>query len=127
MVDRDEILPLQHDYARKIDTRDAKGFASLFSEDGMMIPPEMAEIAVKQVAITGKERLATIIRDLPAGGAHYPRDETIEIDGDHASATCSYRSTMADGLHLSGVYHDRYLRTPDGWRIAYREIIPNEA
>ena len=49
---------------------------------------------------------------------------TIQLDGDTATG-CAYLSELAHvrdgGSHLNYfVYHDRYQRTPDGWKFTER-------
>lgn len=116
MDDKAEILALHHSYAEKFDARDADAFADLFTDDGVMVPPGIREIA-------GRERLAKAVRNMPAGGTHLPLEATIEIDGDRANAICQFRATTADGSQHRGTYKDQYIRTIKGWRIVRREVV----
>lgn len=49
-----------------------------------------------------------------------------DVDGDEATGICYVREefTRADGARgsLTARYHDRYVRTPDGWRVLSRRL-----
>ena len=59
---------------------------------------------------------------------HFISNEIITIDGDEADCTCAFNSPMTleePGaakivMTNSGYYHDRFERTPQGWRIRTR-------
>ena len=59
---------------------------------------------------------------------HFISNEIIEVDGDKATCTCLFSSPMdlnepgqpALMMTNSGYYHDKLVRTPQGWRIYER-------
>ena len=56
---------------------------------------------------------------------HLVTNRLIEVDGDQATASSYLFNPMASGdtfFYFGGYYHDRLVRTPDGWRIAERKV-----
>jgi hypothetical protein len=59
---------------------------------------------------------------------HFISNEIIEVDGDTATCTCIFSSPMdlnepgqpAVMMTNTGYYHDKLVRTPQGWRISER-------
>ena len=132
LVDRQEIVDLIHAYCRNVDLVRADDVAALFTDDcvvdygpGLGSPTHgSAELA---------ERLG---RGLPrfAATSHHVSNIQIEFDESGDAATgCTYLYAWhrypeaADGpqvpdAHLWAQYHDRFVRTPAGWRIAERTL-----
>jgi SnoaL-like protein len=103
---------MMHDYDR---------FASLFAEDGAWrIPYIDVELVGRREIRAGIERMQGLW-DYFVQTSH---PGTIELEGDTASgrAYVSEFGHMREGrLELNyAVYHDRYGRTPDGWKFAER-------
>jgi ketosteroid isomerase-like protein len=101
--------------------RDYDRFASLFTEDGAWRMPHIpAEFVDQDEVRAGVERLQNhwqyFVQNTHPG--------TIELDGDSAVGR-SYIFELMHGqegdsqLHYA-VYHDRYRRTGDGWKLAER-------
>ncbi len=123
--DRTEIRRLADEYAHAADTGDGARFAAAFTDDGVLIASATSRY-------DGTAELATV----PAKLARYRRtqhlvgEQTIDLDGDTATAVtgCEAHHVHLDDdgverdrvLHLH--YRDRYVRTPDGWRIAERRL-----
>jgi ketosteroid isomerase-like protein len=101
--------------------RDHDRLASLFTEDGVVRIPHINEEAVSREEIrAGIERLQGLW-DYFVQTAH---PGTIQLEGDTAvgRAYIAEFGRMRDGSsHLNySVYHDRYRRTPEGWRFTER-------
>jgi ketosteroid isomerase-like protein len=100
---------------------DHDGLASLFTHDGVVRIPEAGIEAVgrAQIRALGERRQA--LTDYFVQTTH---PGTIQLDGDTATGR-AYLSELAHGRdgssHLNYfVYHDRYQRTPDGWKFTER-------
>jgi hypothetical protein len=85
------------------------------------IPVVNVEFAGREEIRAGIERLGEQLWDYLVQTAH---PGTIQLDGDTASGRAYVLSfgQMRDGSsHLNySVYHDRYQRTPDGWKFTER-------
>jgi ketosteroid isomerase-like protein len=121
IADRFEIEALRGEFSDASMGLDLDRFASLFTQDGAWRMPHIDEDLVTRDEIrAGVERLRPLW-DYFVQSVH---QGTIELDGDTASGR-SYVSEFGrfrDGsstLNYS-VYHDRYERTPDGWKFAER-------
>ena len=121
LADRIEIEALRGDYTDAAMMRDYDRFASLFTEDCVLrIPEGNVELAGRKEIRAGIERLQGFweffVQTIHPG--------TIVLDGDAASGRVyvAELGRLRDGSsHRNyAIYHDRYWRTPDGWRFAER-------
>ena len=121
IADRVEIEALRGEFADAIMMHDHDRFASLFTPDGVWrIPYVDVDLAGRANIRAGIERM----QGLWDYFVQTPHPGTIQLDGDTASgrAYVSEFGHMRNGrseLNYS-VYHDRYQRTPDGWKFAER-------
>ncbi len=121
IADRVEIEALRGEFADAGVMRDYDRFASLFTEDGAWRMPYMnVEFVSRKSIRDGVERLQGhwdyFVQTTHPG--------TIQLDGDTAvgRAYILEFGHLRDGrsqLHYS-LYHDRYRRTPEGWKFAER-------
>ena len=121
IADRVEIEALRGEYTDALMMRDWDRLASLFAHDGAVRMPHVpAELAGRQEIRAGIEQLQALL-DYFVQTTH---PGTIRLDGDTASgrAYISELIRFRDGnSHLNyAVYHDRYQRTPDGWKFTER-------
>jgi hypothetical protein len=117
------IANLKAAYCRLLDTKDWEGWGQLFTEDfeqdvsgsggGVFKGRDAAVAATRESIETAKT----------AHQVHFPE---IVIDGDEATAIWPLQDRLIweDGRSLTayGHYHERYRRTPDGWRIAAQKL-----
>ena len=121
IADRFEIEALRGEFADAAMMRDYDRFASLFNQDGAWrIPYVNVEFVSRKEIRAGIERLQGFW-DYFVQTTH---PGTIEVAGDTAvgRAYVAEFGRFRDGrsqLHYS-VYHDRYQRTPDGWKFTER-------
>jgi ketosteroid isomerase-like protein len=121
IADRLDIEALRAEFTDASMMRDWDRFASLFTDDGAWRMPHInQELVGRQTIRVSVERL----RGLWEYFVQSVHQGTIELDGDTASGR-SYVSEFGrfhDGksnLNYS-VYHDRFRRTPDGWKFTER-------
>jgi len=121
IADRVEIEALRGQFTDAGMTGDHDRFAGLFTEDGVWrIPGANVSFASRAEIRAGRERLA--------GGWQFFVQNThagvIELHGDTATGRTYVEELgrFRDGgsHHNYAVYHDRYRRTPDGWKFAER-------
>jgi ketosteroid isomerase-like protein len=121
IADRVEIEALRGEFTDAIMTRDYDRFASLFIQDGACrIPDANVELAGREEIRAGIERLQ--------GAWEYFVQTThpgaIQLEGDTAFGRAYIQELghLRDGRSIFNysLYHDRYRRTPDGWKFTER-------
>ncbi|MGH3735338.1 MAG: YybH family protein [Micromonosporaceae bacterium] len=121
VTDRCEIEALRGEFTDALMMHDYDRLASLFTEDGAVRIPHINAQAVSREEIrAGVQRLQGLwdyfVQTVHPG--------TIQLVGDTAvgRAYLSEFGRMRDGSsHLNySLYHDRYRRTPDGWKFTER-------
>lgn len=120
-VDRVEIEALRGDFTDAVMMRDRTRLASLFTEDGVLRMPDVpVEQAGREEILAGGERLQAqwefFVQTTHPG--------TIQLDGDTATGRAYIQELVRtrdsrQGLNYA-IYHDRYRRTPDGWKFTER-------
>lgn len=121
IADRVEIEALRGEYTDAVMMHDYDRLATLFTPDGALRMPDVPAEAVGREAIrAGVQRLQGQLEFF----VQTTHPGVITLDGDTASgrAYLSELIRMRDGTsHLNyAIYHDRYQRTPDGWKFAER-------
>jgi ketosteroid isomerase-like protein len=121
IADRVEIEALRGEFTDAVMMNDHDRLASLFTPDGAVRIPlgNIEAVGHEQIRALGERRQA--LTDYFIQTSH---PGTIQLDGDTATGR-AYLSEVAHardgGSHLNYfVYHDRYQRTPDGWRFTER-------
>ena len=121
VTDRFEIEALRGEFTDALMMHDHDRFASLFTTDGAWrIPYIGVEFVSRREIRAGIERM----QDLWAYFVQTTHPGTVQVDGDTAvgRAYILEFGRMRDGrseLNYS-LYHDRYQRTPEGWRFTER-------
>ncbi len=122
--ERQAIIDVLNAYATCLDARDWSGLNDVFHPDA---------VCIYAATLTGRAAVVESIRSFLDGcgpSQHLLGNYQISINGDTAES-----STKARVLHVGagertdltpyeaiGTYHDRHLRTPDGWRIIHRHF-----
>jgi uncharacterized protein (TIGR02246 family) len=122
IADRVEIEALRGEFTDAGMMRDYDRFASLFTEDAVWrIPAVDVAFAGRDEIRAGVERLEKDVWDYLVQATH---PGTIRLEGDAASGRAyvlSFGHMRDRSSHLNySVYHDRYRRTPDGWKFSER-------
>ena len=117
------ICNLKAAYCRLLDAKDWEGWGQLFTDDfhqdvsgsggGVFDGRDAAVAATRSSIETAKT----------AHQVHFPE---ITIDGDQATAIWPLQDRLVwdDGRSLTayGHYHERYVRTADGWRMSEQRL-----
>lgn len=122
MSDLADIKAVKYRYLRALDTKKWDEFATTLTED---IAGDYGSSLGEKHQFTDRDSLVGFMRNsLPANviSEHRVTHPEITIDGDEASGIwyLQDRVIVADfDFMLIGAafYHDRYRRTPDGWKI----------
>ncbi|MEV5651761.1 nuclear transport factor 2 family protein [Nocardia sp. NPDC052254] len=121
IADRVEIEALRGELTDAVMMRDFDRAAALFTLDGAMRWPHIDQEFVGRAAIRagierGQSRWEFFIQNVHPG--------VIQLYGDTATGRAHIHEfgRMRDGSSHSNfaVYHDRYQRTPDGWKFSQR-------
>jgi ketosteroid isomerase-like protein len=121
IADRVEIEALRGEFTDAAMMRDRARLASLFTHDGALRMPNIpAELVGREEIRAGGERLQGqwdfFVQTTHPG--------TIQLDGDTATGR-AYIQELArardgrQGMNFA-IYHDRYRRTPEGWKFTER-------
>ena len=120
LADRVEIEALRGEFTDAVMMGDYDRLASLFTPGGVVrIPHINAEAASREEIRAGIERMQGVW-DYFVQNTH---PGTIQLNGDTAQGRAYIAELMhgRGGSHLNyAVYHDRYERTPDGWKFTER-------
>ena len=121
VADRIEIEALRGEFTDAAMMGDYDRFASLFTDDAVYrIPDADVEQAGREAIRAGTERLA----DAWEYFVQTTHPGVIRLDGDTASgrAYVCELGRLRDGTSIFNyaLFHDRYQRTPDGWKFAER-------
>lgn len=115
-----EICNLKARYCRCLDTKDWAGYANVFADDVVL-----DTTASGGLRFVGRDAVVAYVRSSISDETittHHIHAPEIEIDGDHATGIWAMqdRNIRPSGRMLLGFghYHERYVRTAKGWRIA---------
>jgi ketosteroid isomerase-like protein len=121
IADRVEIETLRGEFTDAAMMQDYDRLASLFTEDGAVRMPHINAEATGREEIRASAERLQILWDYFVQTTH---PGAIRVEGDTASgrAYISEFGHLRDGSSHSNyaVYHDRYQRTPDGWKFTER-------
>jgi len=117
-------------YGLAFDSGDAAEFLSVFCEDGVFEAVLIGESEPLTLLRGWPELRAFVERGAPGGGAAVHVVSGLVVD-EVAADVVHTRSSVVVTKQLSsgpcvvthGSYHDRWLRTPGGWRLAHRRYL----
>jgi len=123
MGDIEEIERLKYRYLRAIDTKHWDEFADTLNED---VVGDYGESLGEEHHFTDRDSLVEfMVKAMPADmiTEHRVTHPEIDVDGDEATGIWYLQDKVIVPkynfmLMGAGFYHDRYRRTPDGWRIS---------
>ena len=121
IADRVEIEGLRGEFTDAGMMRDYDRFASLFTPDARVADPRRQRRVGRPAGDPGRNRAAGRISGTISCR---PRTPAPPARGRHRVRPCvrpEFRTHARRHSHLNySVYHDRYRRTPDGWKFAER-------
>ena len=121
IADRVEIEALRGEFTCATMMRDYDRLAALFTPDGALRMPNIpAELAGREEIRAWGERVPALVDYL----VQTTHPGTIRLDGDTATGRAYIQELGRGRDGRSGlnyaIYHDRYQRTPDGWKFTER-------
>jgi hypothetical protein len=126
LSDRREVTSLLDRYAAAIDAKDFAALDRVFTPDAHL---DYSSVGGEKGPFPEvRDWLARVLAGVPLLH-HYVSNVIVALDGDQATTRCNLFNPMGapegDGVFVrvvGGRYHDRHVRTPDGWRIADRRL-----
>ena len=123
IIDRQQITDVIYEYCRTLDLMDLDTLAGLFTEDCVVeYGPQIRSVGA-----------AGLRRDLErmwrwSRTSHHSSGVQVSFTGADTATACSYvlawhQAPDGSTATMMGQYHDRLVRGPDGWRIAYRRQV----
>jgi len=120
-----EVRNLLARLARLADEGDLDEYLTVFTEDAVMElpggPPRTGHAGLRAGAEAGRSSGAT---GPGSHTIHLLHQSHVVVDGDEATSTTAFtflRDTAGTPtVALVGRYHDRFRRTPEGWKLAHR-------
>ena len=126
MLDERAINRLVLDYAEAVDRLNEPLLRKIFAADAVLEGPGWCFAGIAEIC-----SILPIMKDSFVSSWHATHQQTIHLDGDRASGEtyCAGRHLQKGGYAENQVvtmiirYHDTFVRTADGWRIASRKEI----
>jgi ketosteroid isomerase-like protein len=128
--DRLEIRNLIDEYASSLDDRSVERLVAVFTDDAhFFVSPAGSDESL--MAYDGADGIAEIMTLISPFGhtMHVMLNHQVKVTGDTASAFtyCTANHLLGDppeaNLTMALKYKDQLRRTPDGWRIATRQVM----
>jgi len=125
LVDKDSIQDLMHQYSYCVDHRRYDDVVELFTSDCVVdFGPRTGSTVRSRSAL---RRLFGDPRGRFEATSHHNANVLVTFESDDSamvrtSVYAWHRQTDGTTPELWGYYHDSVVRTPDGWRIASRQL-----
>jgi ketosteroid isomerase-like protein len=130
-----EIRNVLAQFARLADTGDTEAYVRLMTPDIVWSMPANPGLGLPASERHGQDEIATGQRERTAAGVqgegsntmHLVTTTLVDVQSDDAANADSYfmfvtATTTTPAIQNVGRYHDEFRRTPDGWKLARREI-----
>jgi uncharacterized protein (TIGR02246 family) len=129
-----EIRSLLARLAHLADSGDLEAYLALFTSDAAWVIPAIPQTGVAASERRGVAEIEAGVGERRAAGVQGPGSNTmhvvtttaVDVSGDEAVAVSTWMfiadTTAAPRVQAVGRYRDTLRRTPDGWRLARREI-----
>lgn len=138
-----ELQQLYSASTRLIGEGDAAGWVELFAPDGVFSLPAIERFQAPALELRGHPALEKYVRDVISGAfneamglpaeakkRYLTTNVVLAPDGENRARGSAYMVMLlvgGDGPRVlgTGVYEDRFVKTPDGWKIAHRHLEPD--
>jgi 3-phenylpropionate/cinnamic acid dioxygenase small subunit len=130
-----EIRNVLAQFARLADTGDTDTYVQFMTPDIVWSMPANPGLGLPASERHGRDEIATGQRERTAAGVqgegsntmHLVTTTLVDVQSDDAATADSYfmfvtATTTTPSIQNVGRYHDEFRRTPEGWKLARREI-----
>ena len=124
LADHQAIIRVTVEYCWALDEKDFDRLRSVFLPEATARLGSSSQDGIEEIIRRVSTTLARFV-----GSQHMVSTHQIEIDGDAAICRCYLHAQHVRPpgeepplLTVGGRYEDRFVRTPDGWRIAHRTL-----
>lgn len=120
MTSESDLRALVERYAATVDARTFDRFHEVFTPDAVLETARGVRSGLEEIeaAMQGLHRYVST--------DHRVGDSSVALDGETATGLVACEAHHVDDTGADRVmtitYHDRYVTTPDGWRIAHRRL-----
>lgn len=121
LKDIEAIRDLDARYNMAMDARDRETFTTFWVEDAV------GGRYGTDIRQEGREAIVDLSINFPVEGRHMSTDAVIEVNGDTATQLlyCLYLDMGPPyDVSMFGLYHDKLVRTADGWKFKERQFQP---
>jgi 3-phenylpropionate/cinnamic acid dioxygenase small subunit len=125
LADRQAVVDLQVAYTWTIDSKDFQNLRNVFLSDATFNTMGTPHVGIEAIIA----RVSSALTPLD-DSQHVISNHQVTISGDTAKARCYLiaqhvrRAAKAGPNYImAGHYEDDLVRTPDGWRIKYRNLV----
>jgi 3-phenylpropionate/cinnamic acid dioxygenase small subunit len=137
MCDDGEIRSLLARLAQLADTGAVDDYLALFTHDAMWVMPAIPHSGLQPCVRSGVDEIAAGVRERRAAGVQGPGTNTAHVVTTTAVAFEDDGVAVAESIWMFigdtgsaaprlqgfGRYTDKVVKTPEGWRLARREIV----
>jgi len=128
LIDEKAIVEVMNAYTRALDTKNWELLESTMAPDGTADFGDLAGVGTLDSPQALVELCRRSFRNLRAT-QHLQGNYVVKIDGESAKASCNIQAShFQEGLpggetfFVFARYQDRFVRTPEGWRIKHRRL-----
>ncbi len=137
-ADRIALMDLVHRYSYTWDGRDTEGWVALFTEDAVIRATFVDTLAWSYGSDADRRRFIdgfyetmtkqglVRTRHVQTGTILTPQPDGSVVAETMFLVAFQYRGERAPRITNSGVYRDRFVRTPAGWKFALRDILVDQ-
>lgn len=127
VADELEIRSIVARLAQYADDGDLDDYVALFTEDAHWAMPGAPRTGRADIRAGGEARRADGAVGPGSASRHMITTVAVDVDGTDVAVADSYwlfyvETTSNPRLQLCGTYHDTFARTPEGWKLARRDI-----
>jgi hypothetical protein len=128
LLDEKEIVDVMNAYTTALDTRNWEMLEATMAPDGQADFGNLAGVGVLETPQALVELCRRSLQDLRAT-QHLQGNYLVKVDGDTAEAHCYLQASHfqeglpgGDSFIVYAKYHDKFVRTENGWRIKHRDL-----
>jgi ketosteroid isomerase-like protein len=132
VVAESEIRNLVAHLGHLADDGDITEYLSFFVEDGLWgLEGQQPRVGLEDIRAGVEQRRKDLVQGPGAGTRHLNTTLSITIDGPDSAHAESYvlfvgtKGTDHPEIVFTGRYLDEFRRTPDGWKMVSRHIVPD--